>query len=76
LHWQSIDGEHVGGLKGSTEEQTRRMVDRYHDGGFWPLVARREVVREVGNQGVFVLDLRRVSDLPKEWSSAENNNLR
>jgi hypothetical protein len=40
------------------------------------LVARREVVREVGNQGVFVLDLHRVSDLPKEWSSAENNNLR
>lgn len=35
------------------------------------MIARREVVREVGDQGVFVFDLRRVSDLPKEWSSAE-----
>jgi hypothetical protein len=69
LQRQGVNGENIGRLEGPAKQQAGRVVDRYHDGGLRPLVARREVMRQVRDQGVLIFDLRRVSCWSKEWSA-------
>jgi len=51
------DGESVGRLEGAGEEEAGGVGECDEDGGLGALVAVGEVVREVGYEGIFVLDL-------------------
>lgn len=51
------DGEDVGGFEGAGEQQAGRMLDVDHDAAFGARVALAEIVRHVGDEGEFILDL-------------------
>lgn len=59
LRGQRKHGHGIGRVEGPAEEHARAVVQRDHDGRDGPLVARREVVGELGYEGEFVADLDR-----------------